>query len=207
MRRRGFESHPVLLLFDNSAHHSRAHDVAAACRLAMAEVRVRLPLGAFRDEQDVGKPGIPRASGARDRGFKSGRPDFDCGGARVGTGRRLLSVTSQVRFLPPQLWIRKVKPTGDGSRLESGRAMSLGGSTPSPSALPCPWPSGRGCQPSKLARRVRLPQGTLGTLIGDRLAVGFLALNQATEVRPLLPELAERAVSRWATMRSHLTAG
>ena len=101
MRRRGFESLLVLLLFDNSAHHVCAHDVAAACRLAMAEVRVRLPLGAL-DEQDVGKPGIPRASGARDRGFKSRRPDFDCGGACVGTGGRLLSVMSQVRFLPPQ---------------------------------------------------------------------------------------------------------
>ncbi len=143
MRRRGFESLPVLLFFDNSAHHVCAHDVAAACRLAMAEVRVRLPLGAFQ-MQDVGKPGIPRASGARDRGFKSRRPDFDCGGACVGTGGRLLSVMSQVRFLPPQPWIRKVKPTGDGSRPESGRAMSLGGSTPSPSALTCPWPSGRG---------------------------------------------------------------
>ena len=38
------------------------------------------------------------------------------------------------------------------------------------------------CQPSKLARRVRLPQGTLRTMIGDRLVVGPLALNQATEV-------------------------
>ncbi len=28
-------------------------------------------------------------------------------------------------------------------------------------------------------------------MIGDRLAVGFLALNQETEVRPLLPELAD----------------
>ena len=28
-------------------HTLRAHDVAAACRLAMAEVRVRLPLGAL----------------------------------------------------------------------------------------------------------------------------------------------------------------
>ena len=88
--------------FDNSAHHVCAHDVAAACRLAMAEVRVQLPLGAL-NRQDVGKPGIPRASGARDRGFNSRRPDFDCGGACVGTGGRLLSVTSQVRFLPPQL--------------------------------------------------------------------------------------------------------
>ena len=65
----------MLLLFDNSAHHVCAHDVAAACRLAMAEVRVQLPLGALV-KQDVGKPGIPRASGARDRRFKSGRPDL-----------------------------------------------------------------------------------------------------------------------------------
>ena len=48
MRRRGFESHPVLLFFDNSTRIRCAHDVAAACCLAMAEVRVRLPLGAFR---------------------------------------------------------------------------------------------------------------------------------------------------------------
>ena len=52
-----------------------AHDVAAACRLAMADVRVQLPLGAFAI-QDVGKPGIPRALGARDRWFKSSRPDL-----------------------------------------------------------------------------------------------------------------------------------
>ena len=65
----------------------------------MAKVRVQLPLGALQSpeqvgmlvvaqaptsgagvlrarRQDVGKPGIPRASGARDRQFKSGRPDF-----------------------------------------------------------------------------------------------------------------------------------
>ena len=30
--------------------------------------------------------------------------------------------------------MRKGKPKGDGTRLESGRAMSLEGSTPSPSA-------------------------------------------------------------------------
>ena len=52
----------------------RAHDVAVAYRLAMADVRVRLPLGAF-DNQDVGKSGIPRAPGARDRRFESDRPD------------------------------------------------------------------------------------------------------------------------------------
>ena len=108
----------------------------------MAEVRVRLPLGALH-KQDVGKPGIPRASGARDRRFKSGRPDCDCGGACVGTGRRLLSVTSQVRFLPPQLY-------GRASQLAMAAAPkavelhSLEGSTPSPSACMCPWPIGSG---------------------------------------------------------------
>ena len=33
-------------LFDNSATFQRTHDVAEACRLAMPEVRVRLPLDA-----------------------------------------------------------------------------------------------------------------------------------------------------------------
>ncbi len=51
-----------------------AHDVAAAYCLAMADVWVRLPLGAL-EIQDVGKPGIPRALGARDRWFKSSHPD------------------------------------------------------------------------------------------------------------------------------------
>ena len=48
-RGRGFESHPVLsALFDNSGGGDRAHDVAVAYRLAMADVRVRLPLGTCR---------------------------------------------------------------------------------------------------------------------------------------------------------------
>ena len=89
----GFESHPVLcrLIFNNSARNSRTHDVAAAYRLAKAEVRVQLPLGAFsfawmirrvsddpfamNDYQRVGKSGNPRASGARERRFKSDHAD------------------------------------------------------------------------------------------------------------------------------------
>ena len=58
---------------------------------------------------------------------------------------------------------RKGKPTGDGSRFESGRATSLEGSTPSLSALVhVPLADRLRLQPSKLARRVRFPQGTLG---------------------------------------------
>ena len=108
----------------------------------MAEVRVRLPLGALH-KQDVGKPGIPRASGARDRRFKSGRPDCDCGGVCVGTGRRLLSVTSQVRFLPPQLYGR-ASQLAMAPRSNRDELHSLEGSTPFPSACTCPWPIGRG---------------------------------------------------------------
>ena len=58
MRRRGFESHPVLSLIDNSASVTGAHVVVAAYRLAMAEARVRLPLGTLI--RDVGKPGSIR---------------------------------------------------------------------------------------------------------------------------------------------------
>src|SRR3954471_19738436 len=104
---------------------------------------------------------------------------------------------------------------GDGTRLEPGRAMSLEGSTPSPSACrPRDWSNGttpgfqpgdRGSTPRSRTwcdvtgipgravrrglprpdRRVRLPRGALG----NRLTVGSLTLNQAVGVRILLPEL------------------
>ena len=66
--------------FDNSARSFCTHDVAAAYCLAMADVRVRLPLGAFGVPvvihiQRVGKLGIPPASGAGDRQFKSDHAD------------------------------------------------------------------------------------------------------------------------------------
>ena len=142
--------------------------------------------------QDVGKPGIPRVSGARNRRFKSGRPDFDCGGTRVGTGRRLLTAPTLVRFQPPQLcdtdgqadW--RWQPPRKRSSDEPWGFDSL------TFRLVRPWPIGTRHQPSKLNRRVRFPQGAFRILIGDRLVVGRLALDQKTEVRPLLPELASR---------------
>ena len=54
-------------------------------------------------------------------------------------------------------------------------------------------------QPSKLARWVRLPQGTLNT-IGDRLTVGCLALTQEKKVRILLPELLRGVSSHWSVV-------
>ena len=72
-RQRGFDSHPVFLIFDNSAHHNAPDDVAAACRLAMAKVRVQLPLGALQSPKPVGplvnvarcSPAAPPASGSQ----------------------------------------------------------------------------------------------------------------------------------------------
>jgi hypothetical protein len=73
-RQRGFDSRPVLLLFYNLVRMQRAHDVAVASLLAMQDVPVQLRLGA--SFQRVGKPGIPRASGARDRRFESDHADL-----------------------------------------------------------------------------------------------------------------------------------
>ena len=54
-----------------------AHDVAAAYRLAMAEVRVRLPLGTCLSIFGMWESLVnPPASGAGDRRFESGHPDL-----------------------------------------------------------------------------------------------------------------------------------
>ncbi len=77
------------------------------------------------------------------RGSRTGLSDLlscrgNTGDARAGTCASLLRRSPQVRFLPPVLAggsVRKGKPTGDGNRFENGRAMSLAGSTPAPSAV------------------------------------------------------------------------
>ena len=106
---------------------------------------------------------------------------------RCGRMVRRLPVKEQTTgSIPVAAALRKGKPTGDGSGFENRRAMSLEGSTPSPSALKhhVPLAERQRRQPSKLERRVQLPQG----ILGDQLTVGCLPLNQATEVRILLPE-------------------
>ena len=97
---------------------------------------------------------------------------------------------SQVRFLPPQ-------PEGQANwRWQPPRKRSSDepwGFDSLTFRLPVPLAERQRRQPSKLARWVQLPQGTLRLIsFGDRLAVGLLALNQATEVRILLPELHEQ---------------
>ena len=127
-----------------------------------------------------------------------------CGGFRVGTGGRLLTALTQVRFLPPQLSNekRKGKPTGDGSRLESGRARErLDGfnSLTFRSQQHVLLAERQRLQASNLARRVRLPQGTLG----DRLMVGRLPLKQVVKVRVLLPELANPSDQRVSLIKQN----
>ena len=80
MRRRGFESHPVLCSLTIRPAIRSAHDVAVACCLAMAEVRVQLPLGAFNSVRGVAwKPAghhVLMVAGARERRFESARTDM-----------------------------------------------------------------------------------------------------------------------------------
>jgi hypothetical protein len=69
----------ALGLLDNSDALNGAHDVAAAYRLAMADVRVRLPLGTLSVVRDPGCGKAwpnPPASGAGNRRFESGHPDW-----------------------------------------------------------------------------------------------------------------------------------
>lgn len=89
-RGRGFESGhrpkggPVLSVFDNSAATEapmmQRQPTALPWRKCGFDSRWAL------SNQDVGKPGIPRASGARDRWFESSHPDSATGGLFVKLG-------------------------------------------------------------------------------------------------------------------------
>jgi hypothetical protein len=82
---------------------------------------------------------------------------------------------------------RKGKPTGDGTRPEPGRATSLEGSTPSPSAAnEVPVAERPRRRSSKPDRRVRLPPGTLtdGSLTRRR-TTGPVGIRQTTQAQNL----------------------
>ena len=115
---------------------------------------------------------------------------------RCGLTVRQLPVKETIAGSTPAAAAWRDKPIGDGNCLENSRAKALGVRLPLP-PLTCPWPSGKGAslghrpKVGLLARWVQLPQGTLHSvnMIGDRLTVGCLALNQVVEVQILLPEL------------------
>jgi hypothetical protein len=104
---------------------------------------------------------------------------LNSGGARVGTGARLLTGMTQVRFLPPELSIfmdgrqqGKGQPIGDGTRFEPGRARALRVRLPPlPPSICVLGRAARHCPPTA-DRRVRLPQGALGNRLTGRLS-GF----------------------------------
>ena len=210
MRPRGFESRPVLSIFDNLIQTKCTHDVAAACCLAMAEVRVRLPLGALM--KAYRKVWKSACFGSRRSSVQIRLRLLPCGGACVGTGGRLLSVFSQVRFLPPQL----LHPEGQANgRWQLSRKQ--------PSDEPCEFNSHPFRLSVLLAERLigaSLPSWTGGfnsrralstccqsQSLGDRLAVGCLTLNQETEVRTLLPELAQTEMRGWQTHSGAVAVG
>ena len=162
----------------------------------MAEVRVQLPLGAF----DAGrrKAWYSACFGSTRGGFKSRRPDFHCGGACVGTGGCLLSVTSQVRFLPPQPRIVEGQANWRWQPPRKRPSDEPWGFDSLTFRLPAPLADRLRLQPSKLAKRVRLPQGTLkrdrGSASG-RLP-GFEPGDGGSTPPPRTCN--RRAVARWA---------
>jgi hypothetical protein len=202
-RSRGFESHPVLSSLTIRRDGGCAHDVAAAYCLAMADVRVRLPLGTSSTTFGAWGSGDPPVSGTGERRFDSGRPDSPSPTTYRGCVcwyTRLTVNEERAGSIPAPgaLFQRKGKPIGDGTCLENRRAMSLEGSTPSPSAagkFDASLAEGQRHRSSKPDTRVRLAHGALG----NRLTVGCLLLNQVVEVQILLPESGAVAVGRDAT--------
>ena len=99
----------------------------------MQGVSVRFRLGALNSGR--GRVWlIPPVSGIGARWFKSSRPDFYCGGSCAGTGRRLLIVVTQVRFLPPQLNGRASQRVMAAASKAVERQARLVSSTLTPSA-------------------------------------------------------------------------
>ena len=112
-----------------------------------------------------------------------------CGGVRAGTGRRLLIVTTQVRFLSPQLdeWqssggMRSL-PRKQVSR-KSGLWVRVPRLPPEKKQVPLAERQRR--QPSKLDRRVRFPQGTLDW-VGSSAAEQVFVKHPRVGSSPTLP--------------------
>src|SRR5947209_3107090 len=88
----------------------------------MADVRVRFPLGAL--DLRVWESLAFRVLRAHEiAGSNPAILTDDCGGFCVGTGGRLLTALSQVRFLPPQLM--RTEGQADGRRQPPRTRSSL----------------------------------------------------------------------------------
>ena len=131
MRQRRFESGPVLLLLDNLVVHTSARDVAAACRLARAEVRVRFPLGAPNDFFGVWENLEIRVLREHE-----------------SVGSNPTAPTDLLRWSP--CWYGPAAVN-----------RPVAGSIPAAAAVNVPLAERQRCQASNLARRVRFPPGTL----------------------------------------------
>ena len=134
-------------------------------------------------------------------GSNPDHPDLPCGGARVGTGGRLLSVTSQVRFLPPQLAKWKVKPIGDGSRGRKRSSDEPWGFDSLTFRLTVPLAERQRCQPVQAGEAGSTPAS--GTLERDARgsASGRLPGLEPGDGGSTPPPRTciETTVSRWAT--------
>ena len=85
------------------------------------------------------------------------------------------------------------------SRKQSSDVPGLEGSTPSPSALMCPWPSGKGASLPSWRGGFDSRRALFGTTIGDRLTVGRLALNQVDGGSSPSPRTCTGTLSRRTT--------
>ena len=119
-------------------YEASAHDVAAAYCLAMADVRVRLPLGALYSA--YGKAWQFRLLRKQEIvGSNPTAPTDTPSGCRLRWGPCWYGQAPVKRTdtgsIPVTAAQRKDKPMGDGSCLENSRAMSLVSSTLTPSAV------------------------------------------------------------------------
>ena len=112
-----------------------------------------------------------------------------CGGSRAGTGRRLLTAPTQVRFLPPQ-------PCALGRAAEvPGFQPGEAGSTPAGHSNSFGDRLTAGCRALNPVMQVQILLPEPFRLLRGRLTVGRDALNVLVLVRFQPPQLNERKSS------------
>ena len=187
-RLREFDPHSVLLIFDNlveptirrlwcSGNPSACHAENVSSILTRRSSIIRV----WESLARCCRLGA-RASGARDRRFKSDHPDCYetySGGSCVGTGRRLLIAQTQVRFLLPELF-------------RSGncevRSLKFRTSNLSLQTSSVPLAERQRYWTSNPVRSVRLRHGTLEQAVGYRFfGCRRMASERCLQSKPLQP--------------------